>query len=249
MRPITFICAFFQNQGMLREQQERWRSLPATIREHLHVIVVDDCSPTEPALPVVVSTGLASFRLYRTLKKVRWNWLFARNLGVDQATTNWVLLTDVDHAAPAETLQRLMTGPLEEDVVYRFSRVDAPNLTPYKPHPNSWFMTRRMFDRIGGYDEDFSGAYGSDSEFRERVHRSARAVVMLPEPLVRYPRECIADASTTMYERKTAEDRELMTKIRDRHSRIPDWKPRRLTFPWEHQITIQGEACEQAARS
>ena len=90
-----------------------------------------------------------------------------------------------------------MTGKLDERKVYRFSRVDAPDMTPYKPHPNSWVFTRGMFNRIGGYDERLSGFYGTDGEFGKRVERATAKVVLLDEVLIRYPREVIADASTT----------------------------------------------------
>jgi hypothetical protein len=125
-----------------------------------------------------------------------------------------------------------MAGPLDGAKVYRFSRVDAPHLTPYKPHPNTWFLTREMFDRIGGYDERFSGYYGTDGEFRDRVHATAKAIVMLPDVMIRYPREVIADASTTHYARKTPEDREGVKRVRALREQVEDWRPLRLTFPW-----------------
>jgi hypothetical protein len=166
--------------------------------------------------------------------------LFCRNLGVDQARTEWVLLTDIDHVMPLDTLRPLLTMELDPRDVYRLSRQDAPLRTPYKPHPNTWMMTRKMFDRIGGYDERFSGYYGSDSEFRERVQANARAIVMLPQALIRYPREVIADASTTTYERKAKEDGIHVPRIKAERARIPNWRPLRLTFPYVAEQAYSG---------
>jgi hypothetical protein len=240
MRAITLVLPYYINQGMLLEQMRAWRELPGHIREKLHVVVVDDGSPRDPALPVVQQAaplGLASFRLYRTLKDVRWNWLFCRNLGVRVADTQWVLLTDIDHVVPAATWRALMLDvALDPRSVYRFSRVDAPDLTPYKPHPNSWFLTRALFDEIGGYDERFSGFYGTDSEFRERLQQAARAVVMRSDVLVRYPRDVIADASTTTYGRKEPQDRDNVTRIKEERAKVKHWRPLRLTFPYERQV-------------
>lgn len=237
LRAITLVLPFYENQGMLREQQAKWRSYPNDVKEKFHVIVVDDCSPTSPALPAVEDTGIASFRLYRTSVDRRWNWLFCRNLGVQEADTQWVLLTDIDHVLPLETLRAIMADrELHARTVYRFSRVDAPNLTPYKPHPNTWFLTRSMFEEIGGYDERFSGYYGTDAEFRDRVNASARAVVMRPDVLIRYPREVLADASTTTYGRKEQQDHVNVARIREERSRIPGWRPLRLTFPYERLL-------------
>jgi hypothetical protein len=230
-RALTLVLPYYDNGGMLREQQRVWRAYPAKVKAVLHVIVVDDGSPQDPARPHLEATGLASYRLFRTLVDVRWNWLFCRNLGVDQATTEWVLLTDIDHVIPAETLRRLTRGSLDVRRAYRLSRVDAPHLTPYKPHPNTWVMTRTMFDRIGGYDERFSGYYGTDGEFRSRVERHA-TIELLPEVAIRYPRELIADASTTTYGRKESHDREVRL-VRRQRDAVPGWTTKRLTFPWE----------------
>lgn len=238
MRDLTLVMPYYRNPGMLTEQQRVWRAYPDTLKAAFHVIVVDDGSPKGQAMPVVEETGIASFRLFRTEVDRRWNWLFCRNLGVDQATTDWVLLTDIDHVLPEQTLRALVTGTLEPKCVYRFARVDAPNLTPYKPHPNTWLMTRTMYDAVGGYDERLSGFYGTDAEFRDRVQATARAVVMRTEAMIHYPREVIPDASTTTYGRKEEQDRINVARIREQRAKIPNWRPLRLTFPWTQEVTI-----------
>jgi len=245
---LTLVLPHYKNLGMLAEQQRIWADYPCHLRRRLHVIVVDDGSPKgmrPSAKSIRKDLGLASLRLYRTLKDVRWNWLFCRNLGMDQATTDWVLLTDIDHVVPMELLVRLLaTDPIDNTAVYQFARVDAPHVwpyqlsdcTPYKPHRDTWLMTRTMFDAVGGYDERFSGFYGTSSEFRERVNSTAARVITWSEPLVRYPREIIADASTTTYGRKEEQDRVNVTRIRSERDQIPDWRPLRLTFPWERLL-------------
>lgn len=235
---ITLVVPFYRNAGMLREQQKIWRSHPEDVRKRLHIIVVDDCSPpTFEALPNFErDLPIASYRLFRTLVDVRWNWLFCRNLGVAKSKTGWVLLTDIDHVVALSTWQVLLSEILNPKAVYRFSRVDAPNFTPYKPHPNSWFMTRSMFHEIGGYDERFSGFYGSDAEFRDRVQATADEVVLRSDPLIRYPREVIADASTTTYGRKEPQDGANVRRIREEREAEGKWKTKRLTFPWEQLV-------------
>lgn len=235
-RQITLVLPYYDNPGILREQQRTWSTYRHKLKGCLNVIVVDDGSPRWPALAAVEETGIASFRLYRLGVDRRWNWLACRNLGVAEAKTDWVILTDIDHVLPAETLEAVAHEPLDPETVYRFSRVDAPHLTPYKPHPNSWLLTRAMYDTIGGYDERFSGFYGTDADFRERVQTTARAIVMRSDVLIRYPREVIPDASTTTYGRKEEQDRVNVTRIRAERALIPDWRPLRLTFPWERLL-------------
>lgn len=239
MKALTLIMPYYDNPSMLLEQQRQWGKYPPELRARLHVIVVDDGSPRWPALPVVYSIeqlGLASFQLYRTGVDVRWNWLFCRNLAVSKATTDWVLMTDIDHVMPGKTLAAVLDGVLHESMAYRFSRVDAPNKTPYKPHPNTWMMTRALFDKIGGYDERFSGYYGTDGEFRRRVEERSAGIVILPQVMVRYPREVLADASTTTYGRKEKQDRENVRRIVLERQEIKGWQPLRVTFPYERQL-------------
>ena len=234
MRDMSLVMPYYMNSEMLRTHQDAWSAFPVALAEHLHVIIVDDGSPKAKACDVwLPPRHIASARLYRTQVDVRWNWLFCRNLAMSEATTEWALMTDIDHLLPEETLRSLLTRDLDPREVYRLARVDAPNLTPYKIHPNTWLMTRAMYDSIGGYDERFSGYYGSDGDFRDRVQSKARAIVYLSDVLIRYPRSVLPDASTTTYGRKEEQDGIAVPRIRAERDRLGSWKTLRLTFPWE----------------
>jgi len=248
MRELTIVLPFFCNQGMLVEQGAIWGSYPPEIRARVHVVVVDDCSPKGSRLSgkSMNCEGLASFRAYRLLEKKRWNWLCCRNLGAKLSTTEWLLLTDIDHGLPLVTLLRILDGALDPRNVYRFSRVDAPHPWPYrlkdcsgyKPHNDTWLMTKAMFfdPRVGGYDEALSGCYGTSGEFKDRVMAAARAHVGLVEPMIRYPRSVIPDASTlpSVYTRKgdPENDAELQRRKQAR-ALIPNWKPLHGLTPYE----------------
>jgi hypothetical protein len=229
VRELTIVLAYYINAGMLARQYETFLALPETLRAHLKLIVVDDGSPRDPATPADIGMPL---EIYRIGVDVRWNQDAARNLGVDRSDTRWLLLTDIDHLIPQKTLETVVYTGMDSRVVYRFSRVSAPEMAPYKPHPNSWLMTRKMYDAIGGYDERLAGYYGSDADFRNRAQAAARQVVTLPDVLIRVPREVIPDASTTTYGRKEHQDKVNIPRILGERSMIPNWRPRRLTFPW-----------------
>ena len=243
-RAFTLILPYYENPGQLARQIHKLCDLPEDVRGRLHLIVVDDGSPKSPVGDEVLGTraalppaegGLASFRAFRIDVDIRWNWLAARNIGVHHTKTEWVLLTDIDLELPEATARALQEKKMRIENVYRFGRVTAPDMTPYKPHPNSWFMTRQMFDKVGGYDERFSGFYGTDGEFRDRVRANCSRLIVLEEfPLVRVPRELVPDASTTTYGRKEAQDHEGVTRIR-REIAAQGGPTKRLSFPY-HQI-------------
>jgi glycosyltransferase involved in cell wall biosynthesis len=231
VRDISLVMAYYENPDMLRHQFSVVRALPYYIRDHLEVVVVDDGSPS-PREARAEDVGCA-LQMYRIKVDIRWNQDAARNIGAHHATHPWLLLTDMDHVVPADTWEAVMRGALDEETVYQFGRVSAPRLDEYKPHPNSYLMTRKMFDRAGGYDERFAGYYGTDSDFKQRVTRCA-TLVRLKEPLIRVPREVIHDASTTRYDRKAPEDKRVKG-IRGERNQTPGWMPLRLTFPY-HRV-------------
>ena len=239
-RPLTIVLPHFCNLGMLAEQQKIWANYPQRLKDALHVVIADDCSPAwqQPTHEHLADVGLASVRLYRLLEKKRWNWLACRNLGAKVATTEWLLLTDIDHAIPTGTLERLLEGPLDERHCYRFNRVTATKTwpyrmsacTPYKMHNDTWLLTKPMFfhDKVGGYDERLSGCYGTSGEFSDRLKAATAAHVILSEPIIRYPREVISDASTlpSVYTRKGDPENDAELKRRkDARAMEGRWKP------------------------
>lgn len=234
-KPITLVLPYYINVRMLLRQIETWSSYPQDLKDRLHVIVVDDCSPTDPASMVFAeakSVGIADARLYRLSKDIRWNWLACRNLGAKEMETDWGLFTDIDHLVPEETLRNLVYGWHDKKMTHRFSRKNLDG-SEYKPHPNSWFLTRARYFAIGGYDERFSGYYGTDYDFRDRAQAHSKAVIILDDALIRVDREDIADASTTTYERKTAEDRRMVQEIRVKRAAQAYWEPLHFQVPWE----------------
>ena len=229
----TLIMAYYRNPTMMERHYKLWTNLDSTIKEALKVIIVDDGSPEGQRTPLPPAGFDIPVSIYRMLVDIRWNQDACRNLGVAKAETPWVLLTDMDHLVTEKLLQRLMFSTCDPRIAYRFSRVSAPGLEPYKLHPNSWFMTRKLYDRIGGYDERFAGWYGTDGDFRDRLTEKS-GIVQIKEYLIRVPREVVPDASTTVYERKTEIDGENIKRIKK--ERGPKFKPLRQNFPYEQVL-------------
>jgi glycosyltransferase involved in cell wall biosynthesis len=230
-RDFTLVLPYYRNGGMWQRQLERLSRYPAPILKHLRVIVVDDGSPKD-ALQAPATPPPFALSMFRIDVDVRWNWIAARNIGHHHAETEWVLFTDIDHLVPHKTAARIVDGYLEADTIYRFQRVNFHDGAAYHPHPNSWLMTRAMFDKTGGYDERFSGFYGTDGMFRDRCRAHARGITILREKLERVDREVQPDASTRTYERKAEQDRENVPRIRREIEASGDLRPHRLTFPY-----------------
>lgn len=229
-RLVTLIMPYYDNPETLASHMARWLFWPDWARNWLEAIIVDDGSPNYPAATVIKGVKRAfPVDLYRIDEDVRWNWIAARNLAFSQARANaWCIATDMDHILPLETAEGLVFGKHDPETIYRFSRQDRTGETIH-PHPNSWFMTREMFWRIGGYDEALSGYYGTDREFRQRAASTA-PIQILPDRLVR--EEFVRDASTSAYLRKQPVDLKVQEII---SAREDGWKPKTLSFPW-HKV-------------
>lgn len=200
MRQITFVYSYYDNPRMFEEHIKIWQSYPGNIKNLLEFIVTDDCSPNHPASDVArrIKPYDIDLKIYRIQKDIPWNWRMARNVGAHHAALQWVLTTDMDHLIPVDTAEYITTANLDERIVYQFEREDAPNRTPYKPHNDSYLMTKQTYWKIGGYDEDFAGTYGTADwpppAYGTKVKKIAK-IIRLPVALVRYPREVVADSS------------------------------------------------------
>jgi hypothetical protein len=226
---FTLVIAYYENRGMLQRQYENLRRFPSAFKAQMNVIIVDDGSPNNPAWGEPIDMPLS---VYRIGVDVRWNQDACRNIGVHHAETDWLLLTDMDHYLAFKTVKYLTENKFDGRNAYKFTRLSEPELTDSKSHPNSWFMTKALYDRLGGYDERFAGYYGTDADFKNRLSKIAK-IFIIDKPLVRVPREVTPDASTTTYQRKTPEDSEGMKRVYAERAACDDQRPKRLTFPYK----------------
>lgn len=248
MSLITLILPYYHNMGMLEKQCEVINSYPESVRANLELIVVDDCSAfnarAEKAIQDIgLKFNIASFKLYRILTDLRWNWLQCRNLGAKEADSDFLLLTDIDHLVLPATMAWLMSNANENyfksNRFYTFDRVDYENNKPYdklkryKPHPNSYFMSKKLYWAIGGYDETFSGNYGTDGMYKRRCLEHASETILAGLHIARVPREVIPDASTlpTMLQRKEGRAPGILEEIAA-YKEINNIGIQTLRLPW-----------------
>jgi hypothetical protein len=227
---FTLVMPFYQNPQFLRQHLSWWATFQEDVLQWMTAIIVDDGSP-QPAADAIKGLSLPmTTGLFRIEQDVRWNWLAARNVGMHHARRGWCLLTDIDHVVPESTARALIYGQHDPSVIYGFSRIEHTG-EKLAAHPNSWFMTREMFWRIGGYDETLSGHYGTDGDWRRRCAAVA-PIQILSDRLIRH--EYQGDSSTTRYKRKQPEDAAVKGLIA---ARRPGWTPKTLSFPY-HQVAL-----------
>lgn len=243
MPDLTLVMPYYENPGMLALQYEGWRKWPETVKGRVEVVLVDDGSENAPTATVARPDGLPALRIYRVTENRPWHQHAARNLAAHVAEDGWMLLTDMDHVLGPVAAAALLLAKLDEERIYTLNRVEADTGKPTlndqgqpKPHPNSFVVTRELYWRIGGYDEDFCGIYGTDALFRERAFRIGKRA-HLNIPLTRYWRDIVPDASTNGLPRK--EGRDPLAKERilaAKRARGEADVVKVLQFPWERVV-------------
>ncbi len=219
MPQLSIVMPYYRNPGMLARHYQEWSSSWADgFKKLVEVVIVDDGSP-EPAAEVRRPFNLPEVQIWRVKENRPWHQHAARNIGAHVARGAVLMMTDMDHVIPEDVLAVMLTHS-NHHTALTFGRVDAPADRPWtsqdwpsmaetkrpdgslKPHVNSFCLTRSAYWRVGGYDEEYCGHYGTDGLFRRRLWRKLRPVHWPNQPLIRVDRSVIADASTTDWPRK-----------------------------------------------
>lgn len=235
MKRLTLIMAYYENPGMLERQYAHWAGFGSAVREFLDIIIVDDGSQSR-AVDVPRPNGLPALQIYRIHEDRPWNQNGARNLGAMRAEGDWLLLTDMDHMFPEETLLRIKEVA-KPGKVYRFRRLDFDTRKPTldrkgleKPHPNTWALTRKMYWTVGGYDERTCGYYGTDSFFRAKLEKAGYQFVLVKAPVLRFDTNMVPDASTVGLPRKGSRPEGWRAKLQAQLNATPQPDP--CGFHW-----------------
>ena len=132
---ISLVFAYYENPSMLELQWKEIAEYPASVKQKLEVLIVDDGSPTHPAAEVPRPQDLPRHSIFRLDRDLRWNQDAARNIGAHEAQSPWLLLTDIDHVVPEETLSHLLGMKKDPSVFYTFSRLDSRQVKSANPTP------------------------------------------------------------------------------------------------------------------
>jgi len=180
---LTIAMPYYESPEMLRTHLQYWAKYPKEIRDRISVVIVDDGSPNYPAIDVLKGQKLnVSVSLYRVMENIPWNHGGARNLSMwfgDEK--EWVLTCDIDLVFPWESAEKLLKANLDRKCVYkpkRLAKNDEGDWVEAKRHPECFAMTREMFWKIGGFDEDFTGYWnGTFTPWRKQMKRVVSQIV------------------------------------------------------------------------
>lgn len=251
MNEFTLVVPYYRNPIMLRRQAREWLEYPPQVK----VIVVDDGSP-ESAAQALSAYGdehfgafRGSVRLLRADVDIPWNRGGARNLGAQQASTDWIVHVDIDHVLPAASARELLTFRPRGARWFRFRRyrVGAADATRKKdrladdcqfgevhPHVDSYLIRRADYWKSGGYDEDYSGGLGGGNPFLAVLLQDYGPPQVLPSALHVYTRDAVPDASDWSLSRDTTEHKRRY-KIKAKAGNIRGSNP--VRFPW-HEVNL-----------
>ena len=247
LEELTLCVPFYQNGKMLARQIEEWNKYPEWVR----IILVDDCSP-DPAVPIVKRLASEKTRgqleVYRTGVDLPWAREFCRNLMARVAVTPWLLMVDIDHIAPAETMEKLKGMELPSGRWFRFRRMrvgkadetrkkdQIPPDSEYgeiHAHVDSYLCKSKHYWKVGGYNEKFCGVLGGGNEFLRRFERYYPVDQMRKLFLHVYTRSVISDASDTHCSRDTKPGKDLWRAMHNHGVGAPtEW----LTLPWSRVL-------------
>lgn len=243
---VSIVMAYYENPHMLEAHLYAWRQYSEYAKGNIEFLIVDDGSPRNPAAPLLRAHCVFNrimCRCFRIDTNIPWNQDGARNLGMKHALSDWAFMTDMDHVIP----------PDQADKMLHFAHVEARQHEYYMPaaqiktdgtvlgeHPNTYLFNRRDYwNIVGGYDEDFAGAYGSDGNFRKNATGlGLREVKTSAWHTIVFRKEDIFDACTHDFSRKDGPYYRANFPNLEAKRRAPAYRPERpIRFPW-HQEEI-----------
>ena len=203
---LSLIVTVLDSHEIVRRQLLH---LNGVLTRECELLLIDDGS--EPSLEATCNgvERAYAFRLVPTHDRRPWTQPAARNLGARLAQAEKLLFFDIDHIVTADILAaclaydgdrlfwRRRPGVLDGDgrVVTdrRVLLAHGMRREIVDVHLNSFLIRRTVFERLGGYDERFSGQYGGDDhDFNRRYAALVRRGLARPHDIrgegYRYPK-------------------------------------------------------------
>ncbi len=241
---IALVVTYYNNPGMLARQIAEWAKYPKHVAEHFRFVIVDDGSALgQAASDVLIDLPYDMVRkpnvsLFRIDDDIPWNQHGARNLAARECHEPWLLMLDIDHVLTAEDAESLACL-VANDLLYadewhtfpreRIGRADSTRLKDstlrgidpaaqralVNPALNCYLATREAYWLAGGYNEDFCGTYGGDTQFLRELRKVEGDPIELEEVTLRvHTRDSVPDANERLLDRDPEPFRERLAAAR-----------------------------------
>lgn len=249
---ISLIHPYYNDASRLALQLKIWAAWSPRVCENVDITLVDDGSPEEPLTLTNDDKKMFNDKgirisTYRILTDLKWNTPGALNLGVAVAPRPMVLFMDTDCFLESPAWEKLLGMDLSIEKFWKFPRyrlgdplIEETALVRYLPC--SMLVHKNLFMRLGGFDEDFTGAnnggYGFfDNELDSRAnaigaHHSKYNVVQ--EVAAGEWMPSVSGRPTVRPHRDSPPNKKLMRA--KQKGEIPQNR-QILNFPWKQEYT------------
>lgn len=172
---ISFVSHFYNNipciERNIAQMQEISHRFPDT-----EYIIVDDHS--SESYEFNIFEGINNLKLFRICDNIDWNMACARNIGVHESSGDIIFIFDIDHIIDPRQIACFFSNvnslkPGERGLFRRIKISKDGLYYNIKSHKNSFIIHRSDFEKVGGYEELFSGNYGAEDSFFFMCCRSA----------------------------------------------------------------------------
>ena len=239
---ISLVIPYFEDKDHLKRFLET-----QNLDCFSEVIIIDDGSELHQAAPIVREYDIEKIRVLRVPENLGFNAHGCRNLGVQQAKSEWCLLMDIDKYIPESTVQwldcqieslpeRIFLGFLHTEKDYR----EGCDYSTYMIRTKDFLSTR-------GYDEEFVNIHGGSRVFVQRLktilnritldavrvttHRGGRELVLSDQERTTYDDKFIYQPHT--WDRVD----ELLDMAGKRNENPDSWKDKTfVNFEWYEEI-------------
>lgn len=232
MRDITVVYSWYNpTEIQIQKHLSCYSEYTYDERKKIHFIFVDDCSETFPEIKPQFPINLT---IAKILTDVGYNNGGAKNLGLYLSKTEWTIHADRDHLILPSVMTNLFKFEPTTNHVYFFKRKSEnlqKQIIDKESHCNSCLIETKKFFELGGFDEDFSGAYGhEDRLLNEIMLKKGMIKILLNLELF----EIRAFQTENLNRDMTRNDKILLQKRRD-----INYNPGKiLRFKWEITKTL-----------
>jgi len=209
---VSIIISVYNSHDVALRQIKHFKKL--NLPDDWEIIFMDDGS--EPPL-YFPDHGLKNFNVYPTGIKIPWSQPYAKNMAAQIAKGEYLLITDIDHFFPEETIEYIKTftgdklmfrrrfavltedGDItqEKEELFKYGMTKeryAKRGVKNNYHTNSFLLKRRIFIELGGFGKKywFDGVHSlEDSKFftayRKRSSRGIYKEAEISHEIFTYP--------------------------------------------------------------